>query len=488
MGKNEEKTLKNSKLSDMLEGISNEEYKKFGLFLSSPYFNKSRTMQQLYYIFKKYRVNNRTGSLTRKTIYNELYPGKRYNDVLLRKQLSDFTKLTGEFLIDVEAKIETAKTKNLLLSSLIKRNIQRPAGQALNELEKFYEFAQEKDNNYYYNRLQTGRLAFSYSGSGLHSPEEQISELSKRLDHYYLSLKLLFYYDILNLKLHYNKSIQFDMWGFDEIVKYIEKNKQEIESDHISIYADYLSVKMLLEPAENKHYEKLRSYIDKNKSRFVRQELEKFYVYLYNHSIYRLNRGFVKGNGELYDIIKTIDREDIPIWKFFAFHIFYINAVTNASRAGEYEWIESFVKRRKEYIPPAFREETHNLAMANLYFTKKEYSEAMKYLVNVDYPNYSYYLMAKDMLIKIYWERSEPEGVLSTIEAMRKFLQRKELIPQRLHESYTNFINCVSRMVEPEQKDSDYEIQKLLKKEMIYADKVWIEERLNDSRRKIKYR
>lgn len=43
-------------------------------------------------------------------------------------------------------------------------------------------------------------------------------------------------------------------------------------------------------------------------------------------------------------------------------------------------------------------------------------------------------------------------------------------------------------MVEPEQKDSDYEVQKLLKKEMIYADKVWIEERLNDSQRKIKYR
>jgi hypothetical protein len=86
--------------------------------------------------------------------------------------------------------------------------------------------------------------------------------------------------------------------------------------------------------------------------------------------------------------------------------------------------------------------------------------------------------MAKDMLIKIYWERSEPEGVLSTIEAVRKFLQRKDLIPERLWKCYNNFINTASKMIEPNEKNKLFEIKKMLEKEMISADKIWIEEQL----------
>jgi hypothetical protein len=125
------------------------------------------------------------------------------------------------------------------------------------------------------------------------------------------------------------------------------------------------------------------------------------------------------------------------------------------------------------------REETYSLANAYYFFAKNDYKNALKYLINVDYPNYSFYIGAKTMLIKIYWELSEPEGIYSTIDAMKKFLQRKDLIPERLHESSANFINCVSRMVDPDVKDRVYEIKKILEKEMNSTDKNWVIDKMN---------
>jgi hypothetical protein len=468
-----------SKLAELLGGLTKEEYKKFGLFIRSPYFNKSKTLEKLYEYFKRRLEKLDDAKITKENISKHIYPGEKFDDANVRKQVSNFAKMVEEFLVQAESEKDKQWRKNILLGMMNKRNLDKSFNHTARELENIYSSAADKDTSYYLNYLNTQRTLFDQQASRLKAPEENIKELTKALDMHYLSLKLLHYYDILNLRMHYNKNVEFDMWAFDEIVRFIERNNKEIKTKHSSIYSDYLSVIMLLNPTDGKYYNDLKQYVMENKRGLGRQGIDRFYVYLYNHSIYRLNRGFVESNNELFDIIKIIDSEDVPIWNYFAFHIFYINAVTNAARVGDFEWADGFIKRRRDKIQAEIRNETHNLAMANLYFTKRDYDNALRYIVNVDYPNYSYYLMSKDMLVKIYWERSEPEGVISTIEAMRKFLQRKELIPQRLYESYTNFINCVSKMVDANSKDKTYEIKKLLEKEMIAADKHWVIDKMN---------
>lgn len=468
-----------SKLAELLGGLTKEEYKRFGLFIRSPYFNKSNTQEKMYNYFKSRLDRLNDPKITRESIWQQIYPAEKFDDTNVRKQISNFTKMIEEFLVTLETEKDEAWKDNKLLSVFSSRKLDKSFNRKINEINIFYGETENKNTDYYLNYLNTQRIVFDHQATKLKAPEESINELSKSLDLYYLSLKLLHYYDILNLRMHYNKNIEFDMWAFDEIIRFIERNKDEIQTKHSTIYSDYLSVVMLLNPTEGKFYNDLKEYITGNKKELGGEGIDRFYIYLYNHSIYRLNRGFVLDNNELFDIIKIIDAENVPIWNYFAYHIYYVNSVTNAARAGEFDWAEDFIKRRKDKIQDDIRNETHSLAMANLYFTKRDYNNALKYLVNVDYPNYSYYLMSKDMLVKIYWERSESEGVISTIDAMRKFMQRKELIPQRLRESYTNFINCVSKMVDRDSEDKIFEIKKLLEKEMISADKKWVIDKMN---------
>jgi hypothetical protein len=467
-----------SKLYELLKGFTKEELKRFGLFIKSPYFNKSKIMEVLYGYFKKNFSRLDSPGITKENISAVIYPGEKYDDANLRKQLSNFTKLTEEFLTHIALDKKKFTKENVLIPELLERGYNKSAEQLITELRRKYVTEKNKDSGYYYNIHETERSYFLLKSREMKNPEQHTAQTSFMLDLYYISVKLLHYNTVLNLKLHYNKQVKFDMWAFDDIVKFIENNFEEIKTHHCAVFADYLSVTMLLYPDEKEKYDNLNEYLGQVKDKFDESTLYRFYIFLYNHSIYRLNKRHVQNNSELFEIIKTMDRENVPLWNYFGFHIYYVNAVTNAVYAKDFEWASEFMKKRREKINADIRDETHNLAMANYNFSQKKHKEALKYLVNVDFPNYSFYIAAKTMLIKIYWELSEPEGVLSTIDAVRKFLQRKELIPQRLMESATNFINCVSKMVDPDTRDKSFEIRKILEKEMSTSEKQWVEEKL----------
>jgi len=481
MAKNKSKnSFSGSKLYDLLKKFNRQEYSQFGVYLQSPFFNKSNKMLEIFNFLKPYHKKNILETVRIEELHRALYGNVKLNGMLIRKQLSDFLKHTIKFIIQIEFESDRIRKLNLLLESANKRKVKNIFSSTIKELDELYKNSPEKNTYYYEHMLNTKRLKYEHEASMLQSPEKNINDLSFGLDMFYLSLKLLYYYDILNLRLHYNKKVEFDMWAFDDISKFIEANSKKLINEHSAIYADYLSVLMLQHPAESSYFKNLKDFVFNNSIKLGITALHKLYIILYNHSVYRHNRGFAETPAELFDIIKIIDNENIPIWNYFAFHIYYVNAVTNAVRQGEFIWAERFINERKSLIREDIREETNSLALANLYFTKHDYNNALKYLVNVDYPNYSYYLMAKDMMIKIYWERSETEGVYSAIDAMRKFLQRKDLIPERLHESYTNFINCVNLMTDKGKKDLRYEINRLLEKEMISADKVWVKAKLDE--------
>lgn len=477
--KNREKNeFSGSKLYELLIGFTKEEFKRFGLFIKSPYFNKSKTMGNLYVFFKQNFDKLESPKITKEKIASVIYPGERYDEANVRKQLSNFTKLAEEFLMQTVLEGKKYDRENLLTEGYYARQKTKYAEQQIIELRKKYKSESFRDSDYYHDMYTTERLFFALKSSGMKNPEEQINKTSFILDLYYISVKLLHHYTILNLRLHYNKQVNFDSWAFDDIVRFIEKHKTELEENHKSLYADYLSVKMLLSPDSAEPFEALAEFISKNKNVFVSTEKDRMLIYLYNHSIYRYNKGYVKSPGEVFAVIREMESENVPLWHFFAFHMYYVNAVKYSCMQGEYDWAVEFMKHRRDKIQPEISGETYSLAMANYYFNRQDYSGALRYLVNVDFPNYSFYIGAKIMQIKIYWELSEPEGVLSTIDAVRKFLQRKELIPQRLMESTTNFINCVSKMVDPDSRDKTFEIKKILEKEISTSEKLWVEEKL----------
>jgi len=87
-----------SKLILLLQTFSKQEFRYLGDFVNSPYFNKEKVLMELYNILKKHYPDFSPEGFTREIIYESLFPGKKFNDAILRNTFSKFLKLAGKFL------------------------------------------------------------------------------------------------------------------------------------------------------------------------------------------------------------------------------------------------------------------------------------------------------------------------------------------------------------------------------------------------------
>ncbi len=107
--------MKDTKLFRILALFSPEEYKKFGDFAASPYFNKLNNVTRLYAVLKKHHPEFRSNALTKENIFGKIFPGEKYNDVKIRALFSYLFSLAEKFTAaenllnnDINIKLETA--------------------------------------------------------------------------------------------------------------------------------------------------------------------------------------------------------------------------------------------------------------------------------------------------------------------------------------------------------------------------------------------
>ena len=78
--------MKNSKLISLLKSFSENELKEFRKFIDSSFFNKEgKYVLRFYNEVRKHYPDFTNASLERKNLFEKLYPGKSYDDVINRK-------------------------------------------------------------------------------------------------------------------------------------------------------------------------------------------------------------------------------------------------------------------------------------------------------------------------------------------------------------------------------------------------------------------
>ena len=91
--------MKNSKLISLLKSFSEYEIKHFRQFIDAPFFNKEgKYVLRFYNEVRKYYPEFTNSNLERKNIFEKLYPGKFYDDVIMRKLSSSLQRLAEEYL------------------------------------------------------------------------------------------------------------------------------------------------------------------------------------------------------------------------------------------------------------------------------------------------------------------------------------------------------------------------------------------------------
>ena len=405
--------MNNLTVFEYLNNLSKSEFKRFELFLKSPYFNNYKTIILLFqYLKTKYPYIKRE-NVTPSSISLIVYGEENVNNVKIRKLISDFKKLFEKFLHHEFINRRTLTNADYL-DFLNKKEMHELYSMNLNEASLLLEKTIVKDNNYYLNKFQLYRTSSLYKFNYKHSSDfKQFNESLNNLDYHFIFLKLSSFITIYFIKISINWKPGFNNNFSNEIMEFIRARKKYFSTHHHFIYALYLMVEMF-STMDDKYYDTLKRYYENHKEKFRGMLISEYYTYM--SSFLRLKILFSKTDSskyrqKLYNIYTQIfDSKNKYNYLFISGRLegsLFIQVVTVYLGVGDFERAVKFIGSYKKHLHIEIRDNAYNYALGVYYYYLNDLRTAVTYYNKISNKDPMYRYSRKVALIKLYYELNE---------------------------------------------------------------------------------
>lgn len=474
--------MHNTRLVQILRLLENNEWKRFGQFLNSPYHNIREKPVALFNYLHPYFPEFRDPAIEKGKVFKALFPDKPYNDTKLRQVMSYTTKKLEEFVAVENCNKEDNHSSVQLLSFLRERGDDHLFELYWKNVMDDHEHQQSLTEEVYLKRFQLEaertRHIEQLSQEKSRLQELNLSLLGQNLDHYYLISKLKLYCDVLNYR---NITAQTpDLLLMDEILTHIQQN----DYSHVPGIAIYYNIiQTLLDNENENNFTRLKQLLSQYADRFERREARRMYGMAQNFCIKKINSGQDHYLQELFEIFQKLlhqqiifgDDGNLSPWDFK-------NIVTVAVRLGRLNWTETFIDQYYHYIEEGERINAYTYNRAKLAYHQGDYSKVLDLLNQVSYNDIFYNLDSRVLLIKTYYERNEVVALDSAITSLNTFLNRKKRVvadyQRQLYSNFTHYVKQLSSL----SPNSAKEVQNLstkLENTSLVADKGWLQKQVD---------
>lgn len=467
--------MKGTVLLEILSSLTPQEFSRFGTFLKSPLYNKGNKILKLYALLKAERASGYK-SLDKQKIYEKVYKDNKFNDQKLRKLLHDFSKLLEKFIALAEYEKDEMHSDLFLLRALRERKVKRAFERQLGYVKGKQSSPFDRSIDHYRNSIYICyEEDLFYLEKTLNTGETRLKPLEESLNNYFIITKLDLFRSMMGDNYLVNKDTRYSMWLKENIISYIEENAPVIKKQHPLIYTEYLMFMLLEKPDADNYYFELKSFIDKNSSKIDNRELRIFYSAMMNYCAMSQNKGEPEFKNEMFGIIKKLESKSILFTH--SAHVDYINAVTLALDLKQFAWAKKFIEKYKDSLEEEHRKDAYNLALGKYYYGAGDFDNALNHLRLIGYMNFYYYFFINRLVLKIYYEKREHDGMLSVIDAMKHFLLRKDTIPGYYRDSNKKFIKYFNKLLTCKNREEALCLKNLLSSEASFAEKNWIMEK-----------
>ena len=432
--------MRNSKLYSILTQFDKYEQNRLRKFLVSPYFNRSEAIVTLFDYLLMHINAAREDEIPKETLWMQMVPDAPYDDVRFRKYCSDLFKLVQDYLAAEVYESKPAGKALLLMEAVSKRKLERIRSTAIRNVHKFTEQNTLRSADFYLDQY-----LFEKNYYELHKHDRtsktNIERINKNLDGFYISEKLRYY--CLSLGQRKVADHTYHIEFMDEIIRYVQ-DKDFPDVPSIPVYYQILLMETDGENLE--HYFKLKQLLEQNGLKFPREEAESMYGFAFNYCVSKINQGNPQFQNELFDLYKDSLKKEIIIVEGELSPWDFRNITTIALRLGQYDWTEEFIKTYQHALPEAFRQNSVNYNLAQVYFYQKKYGEVIQLLQEVEFEDFTYNLNSKSILLATYYETDEIEPLYSLFESFRTYLNRHKDIPSSRRQLYANLIRFTKKI------------------------------------------
>ena len=467
--------MKKSKLITYLSTFQADEFKAFGQFVASPYFNTKKELVDFYHQLRPYAPDFPEDKVEKIAIYKKMYPNGQYDEKHLGYLMSDLSKLVEEFFTIEKSRKKATIDDAYFLDALIDRELYKVFQQNFRKVNKDLEETKVHDADFYLKKYLVYAAALRFHLSQQSRKSNEYHQLiTNSLDNFYFAEKLQQSCSMLN-----NQNIvatDFDINYLQEIQDYLG---QKAEPNEPCIEVFYLASKMLSNEKEIEHYEKLKAFIFTQIEQLSPHDARYIYHSVINYCARRVREGkrrFAEEGLTLY--LHGIENKILYEDNFLSPWI-YKNMITLSLRLRSHEWVEDFIQQYTPQLPKEFQDNALHFNMANLYFNRKDYDKAIYHLNETQFTDISYNISSKMMLMQIYYELHEEDPLLSLIASFSLFLKRNKNISRLVKLTYLNFCSILNKIMRKNPKKIDL-IREEIKTVQYLASRRWLLDILAD--------
>lgn len=491
--------MEKSKLIEILRTLNSNEIKSFKDFISSPYFNTGSAVIKLFTILKPYHPEYPAEKIQKEKIFQKLYPGKPYNEQVMKNLTSDFIRLCKEFLgQQFYERNTTLKDLNIIRELNSKRLdvlYNKEKKTLLNKVKG--ESGIERDFFDTLFHLETEEKSYLLSRDKPGEVEQINRFLAQyKLFSFFVNGFMMVHEMEINANV-FNTTYEVDPAGdfikktidsgiTDEILAYI-KDKNIEHADIVHIY--YYIMQAYSHHENEEYYDEANRLVLDNLHLLSRTEKHLLTNSLLNICINKLKRGNLGAYKKAldifqiqlkYNIYKISDEEIMTVFKFR--NIFFIGL-----QLKEYDWLESFLNDYINELAADLRENIYNNLFAYLCFYKKEYEKALEHISKVKFDRVILKVDVKNLTLLIYYELGHYESALSMIDSYRHFLSNVKDLSELHKEGSSAFINTLNQLIKLKSKFHEQDFAKLKSKVLertSLSGREWFLEKLEEMEEK----
>ncbi|MCB0723711.1 MAG: hypothetical protein KDC73_03345 [Ignavibacteriae bacterium] len=446
--------MKNSNLIKVLKSLSNDEFKGFGRFVDSPFHNRRTEVKRFFDLLKKYYPEFNEHSIKDEKIYSKLYPGKKYDDRVIRRLSSFLMRVVEDYLSYIRYSKDEYNVRKSLLEELGERGLAGLYNKTLTDMEtKYNEFIPPSEKyflrKYYIVEDKLNNFLYKVRDAGLVKDMEDHSLfLIELLLVFIFQAKYnLFLYEV-EFRADFSSSVfnkLFEQIDFPDLIKYLKQRDKEFYP-YISIY--YYELMSLLEPDNEENTSNFMNLLEKNGSRFSWVEMRNFYYIFVSICTLKIEMGKQEYKQVLMNVYKKMLKLDLCS-EYEGGHFsakLFRNIVAAANIAEEFDWLENFIKENKNKLSLGEQSNIYHLSMALLNYEREEFEKTLDNIMKIDLDLVQFKIDVRYLMVKTYYELDLYEQLLSSIDAFRHFLSSDKHISDRVVSVYTNFCNLIGRL------------------------------------------
>jgi len=326
--------MHNSKLIGLLRKFTKEEFRSFGLFVNSPYFNREKVLSNLHSELKKLYPEFEEKNLEKKIIYRKIFKGKDFNDVLMRNTVSDMLKLVMEFLAVTGLRRNAFLKNNLLLSELVLKEDEKMFKKIESESVKLLKNTPARNHNYFYDQYLLENQRWHLAQIKKSGGSEQ--NFFRMFD----SITLSFIINMLRINtyiLNTNKHM-FENYHNPELMTLLENYLDEAidRFNQIHYLKYYYNAFKLAKTQDEKYFYILKNMIENDSKKFKIDDRADIFTTLSNYCYYKTFNGELNFLNEQFNLLRQ--KFETGLYKYEASSIkplTFMNVVITGLECGE---------------------------------------------------------------------------------------------------------------------------------------------------------